>query len=224
MLVAKQGDALPRRPCEAAQATSSQALNEGALASNPLRQAKNTFIGLATMVGKVGAIEGGMDEEEAYQLIDLYVQECEKTNSVELVKTLQYNLLLDFCDRVARHRLPPGLSPEVAEATRFVVSRVNDRIDVDDVADHIGRSRSYTTRRFRAETGRSVNFFITQSKVAAAQSLLLHTNMSIAQISEHLCFSSQAYFQNVFKRWCGATPKQWRDEQRAETQPDFTRV
>ena len=37
---------------------------EGKLAETPLRQAKNLFIGLITMIGKFAAIPGGMDIEE----------------------------------------------------------------------------------------------------------------------------------------------------------------
>jgi len=50
-----------------------QPLTEGKLADNPLRQAKNLFIGNVTMIGKDGAIPGGMDIEQAYQLIDTYI-------------------------------------------------------------------------------------------------------------------------------------------------------
>lgn len=59
---------------------------EGKLAETPLRQAKNLFIGLITMIGKFAAIPGGMDIEETYHLIDTYIQECEKLQTEEAVK------------------------------------------------------------------------------------------------------------------------------------------
>ena len=68
---------------------------EGKLAETPLRQAKNLFIGLITMVGKFAAIPGGMDIEQTYQLIDTYIQECEKLQTEEAVKNLQYNMPID---------------------------------------------------------------------------------------------------------------------------------
>ena len=46
------------------------------MADTPLRQAKNILLGLVALVGKMAAIPGGMDDEEAYDLIDLYSQEC----------------------------------------------------------------------------------------------------------------------------------------------------
>jgi hypothetical protein len=54
-------------------------LREGTLADTPLRQAKNLLIGLVTMVGKIGAISGGLDAEETYRLIDLYIPGMRKS-------------------------------------------------------------------------------------------------------------------------------------------------
>lgn len=95
-------------------------LREGKVADTPLRQAKNIFLGLVSLVGKTAAIPGGMDDEEAYTLIDLYAQECEQAPTVEAVKLLQYNMLLDFTQRVAREKLPPHLSPEITQCVQFL--------------------------------------------------------------------------------------------------------
>ncbi len=189
----------------------SQPLREGVLADNPLRQAKNLLIGLVTMVGKVGAIGGGMDVEEAYQLIDIYIQECEKTESLEAIKVLQYNMLLDFTDRVERSQIPAGTSKEVFSCIQFIKNHINDHIGVMDVAAHIGKSRAYIADKFKKEVGVNIGAFIMQSKLREARSLLKYSDMSIAEISNHLCFSSQSYFQNVFKKDCGMTPAEYRN-------------
>ena len=79
-----------------------QPLTEGKLADNPLRQAKNLFIGNVSMIGKEGAIPGGMDIEQTYQLIDTYIQECERIQSLDAIKKLQFNMIIDFTSRVAQ--------------------------------------------------------------------------------------------------------------------------
>lgn len=187
-----------------------QALQEGTLAENPLRQAKNLLIGIATMVGKVGAIDGGMDVEEAYRLIDLYIQECEKAQSIEVIKTLQYNLLFDFTERVAQCQVPPNTSKEVFSMIQFIKNHTNDQIGIDQVAHHIGKSRAYVTRKFRQEVGKTICDYIMQCKLTEARSLLKHSDMSIAEISNYLYFSSQSYFQNVFKKEIQMTPAEYR--------------
>lgn len=187
-----------------------QQFNEGKLAANPLRQAKNLFIGIATMVGKVGAIGGGMNVEDAFRLIDLYIQECENASSEEVVKTLQYNLVMDFTERVAQSQVPKDMSPQIYNAVRYIKNHTNSRIALGDVAEHIGRSRAWLTDHFRAEMGMTVGQFIMKCKLKEARSLLRHSDHSLSYISDYLFFSSQSHFQNSFKKEYGITPAQYR--------------
>ncbi|MCM1060294.1 MAG: AraC family transcriptional regulator [Eubacterium sp.] len=187
-------------------------LEEGVLADTPLRQAKNVFVGLVTLVGKVGAIPGGMDVEQAYQLIDTYIQECERLQSIDDVKNLQYNMLLDFTSRVQQSKLPGGISDEIFSCIQYIGAHLNDVISVQDVAEHIGRGRTYLEKHFKLETGKSVGEYITECRMREAKNLLKHTDKSLAEISDYLHFSSQPYFQNVFKKMFGITPAMYRKE------------
>ena len=188
---------------------------EGVLADTPLRQAKNLFIGLVCMVGKIGAIGGGMNVEEAYRLIDLYTQECEKTASLDAIKTMQFHMVMDFTERVARERIPMSTSREIYTAMQYIQNHTNQPISLNDVADHISKSRPWLTKRFREETGFTVGEFITRCRLRDAKRLLRYSDQSLSDISNYLCFSSQAYFQTVFKRANGMTPGKYRMKQQA---------
>lgn len=191
-------------------------LREGTLADTPLRQAKNLLIGGVTMVGKVGGVGGGMEVEEAYRLIDLYIQECEKASSVDAVKLLQYNMLLDFTERVAQSKLPKNTSKDVAACVQFIQNHTNAAIGIDDLATHIGKSRAHITKKFKQETGSSIGQFIVKSKLTDAKRLLRYSEKSLAEISNYLCFSSQGYFQTVFKKETGMTPGEYRSTHNAQ--------
>ena len=194
------------------QTAQSTELHEGKLADTPIRQAKNLLIGIATMVGKIGAIGGGLNIEETYRLIDLYIQECEKSSSIDAIKLLQYNMLMDFAERVAQNKLPKNTSKEIFFCVQFIQNHTNCVIGIDDVAEYIGKSRAYITKRFRQETGESITDFIIKSKIRDAKRLLRYTDKTLSEISNHLCFSSQSYFQTVFKDKVGVTPKDYRKE------------
>ena len=56
----------------------------------------------------------------------------------------------------------------------------------------------------------TVNEFITKMKIDEAKRLLEHTDRPISAISEALAYSSQSYFQNVFKKVTGMTPNEFR--------------
>lgn len=182
----------------------------GKLAEDPLRQAKNIFIGLVTMVGKTAAIPGGLDVEETYRLIDLYIRECEKSVAVETVTDLQYNMLFDFAERVAGSKLPEGLTWKVAQAMAHIQANTHAMLTIDEVAAHIGRSRAWLTRQFKKETGLTVNQYQLNCKLRDAKRLLAYTDMTLSEIASYLAFSSQAYFQTVFRRETGMTPGEYR--------------
>lgn len=189
-------------------------LQEGKLADNPIRQAKNLFIGSVSIIGKDGAIKGGLDIEQTYRLIDTYIQECEKLVSLDSIKTLQYNMVIDFTRRVAENKIPENISGDIFDCIQFINNHTNDMIGIDEVAAHIGKSRTYTTNKFKREIGVTINDYIINQKLIEAKSLLRHSNKSLTDIAYYLCFSSQSYFQNLFKKKYGITPSEYRKKHR----------
>lgn len=186
-------------------------LTEGTLADNALRQRKNIFITMIALVTR-SAIAGGMDMEQAYQLSDVYIMECENTQSISYVSSLEYTMLIDFAERVAQNKIPQGMSKEIFDCIQYITRHTNEPIQVSDVAAYIGKSRSYLAGRFKKELGFDVSSFIMRCKLEEAKSLLTYSGKSLCDISSYLCFSSQSYFQNVFKKKYGMTPKQYRDQ------------
>ncbi len=186
----------------------------GTVGDSPLRQAKNIFIGNVARVGKDAAIPGGMDIEEAYRLIDRYSQKCERYSSIRDIDTLTYQMLVDFSDRVAKAKMPLSMSDEAYACILYINEHLNEPICVDDVAESIHRSASYINKKFRNELGFSVGQYIIHARVNEAKSLLLYTGKTLNEITTYLCFSSQPYFQNVFKKVAGMTPLEYRRRQR----------
>lgn len=184
-------------------------LQVGQTADNSLRQAKNILIVVVTLATRY-AIEGGLDIESAYQLSDIYIQECEKLQNAEALYQMQYNMILDFARRVAQAQIPYDTTSDVYKSIQYIKQHTNQAISTSDVAAYVGKSRSYLSRCFKKELGFDMNSFIMRCKLEEAKSLLTHTDKSISEISSYLCFSSQAYFQNVFKKKYGITPNAYR--------------
>lgn len=186
-------------------------LSGGVLADNSLRQEKNIFI-TTTALATRSAISGGMDMEQAYMLADLYIQECERSQDIIHISTLNYTMLVDFTERVSQTKIPQGMSPEVFKCIQFISHHINEPIQVGDVAEHIGRSRSYLTNKFKKELGFDVSSFIMRCRLEEAKSLLTYSDKTLSEISTYLCFSSQSYFQNIFKKKYGITPLKYRKQ------------
>ncbi|MGI6316786.1 MAG: helix-turn-helix domain-containing protein [Christensenellales bacterium] len=183
---------------------------EGRMARNPLRHAKNILIGAGSKAVVLGAIPGGMDEEKAYQLLELYSMECEQMQTIEDVHRLQYIMMMDLCQRTGNARMPKDLSSEIYRCVTYIRNHVNGPLSIDEIAAQISRSRSWLMRRFKAEMGIQVNAYITRCKMEEACNMLSYSSASLADISAYLGYSSQSYFQNVFKKAYELTPMQYR--------------
>lgn len=188
--------------------------NEGKLARTPVRHSKNRFLSLAAKAALIGAIPGGANIEATYQLIDFYAQECEQLQTLEEISNLQYIMLMDLCQRSGESHIPEGISSEVYRCINYIRSHTNEPISVEDVAQVAHRSSSYMMKRFKDELGIRIGAFITRCKLEEAKSMLTFSEKSLAEISSYLCFSSQSYFQNVFKKQYGVTPMQYRKKTR----------
>lgn len=185
---------------------------EGIMAHHPLRQQKNIFIGTVTKIGMLGAIPGGLDVEETYHLIDYYSLECEKKTSFDDILQLHYTAAMDFCTRVKAKKIPAGLPRDIADAINFIRNHTNEKIGLPEVACHIKRSVPYLTKTFKSKLGINVGAFIRRCKLEEAKNLLTYTDMTLSEISNYLCFSSQSYFQNCFKNQYHVTPNDYREQ------------
>ena len=186
-------------------------IHVGTVAANPIRQEKNIFVAATTMALRA-AIEGGMAEPEAYALGYLYMFEMEQLSSTEEIYELQYEMIFDFASRVQDVRLPKDVGPYVFQASQYIASHVAEPISAESVASALGISRPYLSRLFSDEMGIPIGTYITDCKIREAKRLLLYTDRTISEISSYLCFSSQPYFQNVFKKNVGVTPARFRNQ------------
>ncbi|MDD4156395.1 MAG: AraC family transcriptional regulator [Candidatus Cloacimonetes bacterium] len=58
----------------------------------------------------------------------------------------------------------------------------------------------------------SITEFIIQCKIRDAKRLLRYSEKTLCEISNYLCFSSQSYFQTVFKKDTSLTPSKYRQK------------
>ena len=90
-------------------------------------------------------------------------------------------------------------------------------ITVDNLVRHSNRSKSSLSSLFKAEMGMTITEYITQQRISHAKTLLHFSDKSLSEISEFLNFSSQSYFQNVFKKQVGVTPLEYRKQKNSST-------
>ena len=185
------------------------AVQSSLLASDPIRQRKNTFISTATLASRA-AIQGGMSPNDALSLADAYIQKCELQRSPEAITNLQYHMIMNFTEKVNQLRLGGNPSKLIMDVINYIQQHLSTAITTQEIADALFLSRPYLSFKFKEETGQTLSDFITQYKINEAIRLLKYSNKPILSIAVYLGFSSQSHFTRVFKKSTGKTPGEYR--------------
>ena len=99
--------------------------------------------------------------------------------------------------------------PLVSKALQCIRDHCLGPISVDFVHKQLGISRRKLEMRMKQATGRSPHWAICQARVEKAKRWLLQTDDTLAKIATD-CGVAQNQFYNLFKRFTGMTPGQYR--------------
>ncbi|MFL5742984.1 MAG: substrate-binding domain-containing protein [Flavisolibacter sp.] len=88
----------------------------------------------------------------------------------------------------------------------------NENFSVEDICREIGISRVQLYRKLKALLGLNVTDYILNVRMQKAKYLLSNEDLTIAEVSYKVGFSSQAYFSTVFKSKFSCTPSEYREK------------
>ena len=83
-------------------------------------------------------------------------------------------------------------------------------INLTSLSNTFGISASYITKLFRINLGKGTVDYINDLRLTAACEYLISSNLAIGEISDKIGFTNQYYFDRLFKRKYGVTPKDFR--------------
>lgn len=125
--------------------------------------------------------------------------------------TLFYGILLD-CLRFGKPKAPcqEETADKIQQAARYISEHYSDLLTLEDAAGLVHMEKTYFSKRFKALTGFGFLDYLTQTRLRAAEDLLVRTSLSIGEISEACGFSGSNYFGDVFRRYHSISPSEYR--------------
>lgn len=85
-------------------------------------------------------------------------------------------------------------------------------ISLGDIAKYVFLSPSYFTRAFKEQTGMSPISYLLKIRIERAKEMLVDTGLKISDIALSVGFSNQQRFNEMFKKYAGLTPLQYRKQ------------
>ena len=182
----------------------------GVKAKDSLSGGKVSTIVFCSIVCRA-AIEGGISPDEAYSVGDAYIQSAMDANTIDELSTISISMYDDFVRRVHRTRENPKFSEPIQRCCSYIEMNLDRSIRAQELADMIGYSVTYFTRRFREETGFGISDYVKAARIERAKILLETSDDSVQEISEKLGFTTRNYFTKCFREIAGMTPVEYRN-------------
>lgn len=100
--------------------------------------------------------------------------------------------------------------PLIADVFDVIERRVGEPLSLKDVAGELGLTPGHLTTVVRRRTGRTVQEWITERRMAEARALLSGTDLPIAEIARRIGVRDAGYFARLFRTTHGVSPRTWR--------------
>jgi len=181
----------------------------GHLSDDPLKNYQFLFVASITLACRF-CIEGGMPTEEAFNLSDLYIRQLEQYSTVDEIFVLHDVMFRDYTTRMQAIRQKKAYSRPVTRCMEYIENHLQELLTVHLLSEKLEISESYISTIFKKEIGIAVSEYIRRMRVDTAKSLLQYTDFSCLEIAEYLCFSSDCHFSQVFRKYTGQSPREYR--------------
>ena len=108
-----------------------------------------------------------------------------------------------------------GVDSPAVRVLSYIAKNYARRISNADIAKEFGYHPNHLNRIVKAHTGKTLKDYIIHYRVKVAKRLLASTSLSVTEISEECGFSSPPYFSEMFVRYEGTSPREYRRKLRS---------
>lgn len=149
------------------------------------------------------------------QLFERGISELEN-NQANLLDTLRSLLDLILTTCTSRYKSEENLEAKgkgylLVKRFYHLVEENNFRnLSLKEYAAQLAVTPNHLTQTVKQYTGKTSSQIIKAKQVMEIKRLLVHTNLSVAEIAHQLNFEDQSYFTKFFKREAGFSPLQYR--------------
>lgn len=102
------------------------------------------------------------------------------------------------------------IADKIQDVTLYISENYAAELTLADAAAIACMEKTYFSKRFKALTGFGFQEYLTQTRLLAVEQLLRETTLPLGEIAERCGFSGANYLGDVFRRWMGISPSEYR--------------
>ncbi|MFO7781372.1 MAG: AraC family transcriptional regulator [Spirochaetia bacterium] len=102
----------------------------------------------------------------------------------------------------------------VRKAVMIIQRNFARELSLRDIADRVGYSPEYLSRRFCRRVGLSIHHYLMYYRIEQAKEMLTYSEVSVKEVAFNTGFKSIHHFTRAFKQFEGLPPATWRHQER----------
>lgn len=158
-----------------------------------------------------------VQHEPVRRAVDEIVQAHREETQLHPLQVM--NMLYELVGLLYRYSGVRGLAAQPKQkqllwAVDYINEHYDTHITLESLSRQIGYSKAHFCRKFKQETGMTVNQYIERLRLDKAKNMLSETDMPIKDIALECGYSDIAYFTNRCKRLFHQPPAQLRKQSR----------
>lgn len=179
----------------------------GKMSDNNLTQYK--YLAVTTVALAIRyAIQGGLNEKQAYDFADKVINNVDKMNSDSKILSYIANEILLLTEMVNKSKICPVQSPHIKKCICYINENIGRKITVNELAGLCNISPDYLSHIFKSEIGEKLSTYILKAKTEKSKEYLTQ-GKNYKEICSLLGFSTPAHYSTVFKKFYNMTPAEY---------------
>ena len=164
---------------------------------------------LSVMISRA-AMDGGADHTKISNINVQFISEFFNYRTIEEVCWSLTDILKKFTRETFEFSKIKHVDI-ISKAIDYVKAHYMRKLTLNEVAERVFLSPSYFSKIFKQEMGCYFKDYVNYIRVEKSKLLLLTEKASLVEIADNAGFYDQSYFNKVFKKLTGVTPKKYRE-------------
>ncbi|MEK3890108.1 response regulator transcription factor [Bacillus sp. FSL K6-3431] len=103
-----------------------------------------------------------------------------------------------------------SMRDSIKNALEYIDMNIKKQINLSETANHVHLNSSYFSVLFKEQTNMTFSEYITRKRLQAAKNLLIHSDLTVEEISYAIGYQTPKYFIKLFKEHEEITPSKYR--------------
>jgi two-component system response regulator YesN len=164
-------------------------------------------ISVLRIIHTMGIIKSEIFDDETYLLRTIH-----GFNDIAQLQQWLRDKIMQTITRI-EHQSTTKMSKVIKDLLVFVDDHYNEDLSLKTYSQKIHYNAIYLGRLFRNETDEVFTEHVNKVRIEKSKTMLLSSNLKIADISTSIGFSNSNYYCSIFKKLVGVTPSEYRNQE-----------